>query len=55
MALLSKLAGFATDAARIDAMSTLLIPSLYVVSGGRAFAVLHHGLAALIMASRTKA
>jgi PAS domain S-box-containing protein len=47
MALLGKLAAFATDAARLHAMSAIFIPTLYVMSGICAFAALHHGLAAM--------
>jgi len=44
---LVKLAGSATEATRIDAMSTLLIPTLHVMSGICAFAAMHHSLAAI--------
>lgn len=47
MALFGKLAGFLTDARRIHAMSAILVPSLYVMSGVCAFAALHHGLAVM--------
>jgi PAS domain S-box-containing protein len=46
-ALFGKLAGFQTDARRIHAMSAILVPSLYVMSGVCAFAALHHGLAVM--------
>jgi len=45
MALLGKLTGFPTDASRFNAMSEILVPTLYVMSGFCAFAALHHGLA----------
>ena len=45
MALLGKLTGFPTDASRFNAMSGILVPTLYVMSGFCAFAALHHGLA----------
>jgi PAS domain S-box-containing protein len=47
MAILRKLAGFQTDARGIHAMSALLVPSLYVMSGVCAYAALHHGLAVM--------
>jgi PAS domain S-box-containing protein len=47
MALLGKLTGFPTDASQFNAMSGILVPTLYVVSGVCAFAALHHGLAVM--------
>jgi PAS domain S-box-containing protein len=46
MALLGKLAAV-QNASRIHAMSAILVPSLYVMSGICAFAALHHGLAVM--------
>lgn len=47
MALLGKLTGFPTNSGRINAMSGVLVPTLYVMSGVCAFAALHHGLAVM--------
>lgn len=44
---MGKLTGFATDASPINAMSGILVPTLYVMSGVCAFAALHHGLAVM--------
>jgi PAS domain S-box-containing protein len=47
MLLLGKLTGFPTDAGRFNAMSGILIPTLYAMSGVCAFAAMHHGLAVM--------
>ncbi len=44
---MGKLASFQTDAHRSQAMSALLVPGLYLMSGVCAFAALHHGLAVM--------